>query len=210
MQEGDRISIVIADDHPIMRDGLKRVLGSQPGIVIAGEATTGAEAIKVARELNPDVLLLDLNMPNLNGLEALEQISGSSIKAILLTVEIEKPQIVRALQLGVKGIVLKSATTDFLVKAIRHVANGQYWVDREMLALWAQSQQASSGALALTPREKEIVHSILAGHTNRQIASALSISEETVKRHLSNIYTKLGVANRLELALYAMQHHLDA
>ena len=210
MQEGDRISIVIADDHPIMRDGLKRVLGSQPGIVIAGEATTGAEAIKVARELNPDVLLLDLNMPNLNGLEALEQISGSSIKAILLTVEIEKPQIVRALQLGVKGIVLKNATTDFLLKAIRHVAKGEYWVDREMLALWAQSQQASSGALALTPREKEIVHSILAGHTNRQIASALSISEETVKRHLSNIYTKLGVANRLELALYAMQHHLDA
>ena len=211
MQDGEqKIRIIIADDHPIMRDGLKRVLSIQPGVQIIGEADSGEEAVRIARELKPDVLLLDLNMPRLDGLQALEQLGSGTIKSVILTVEIEKPQIVKALQLGVRGIVLKSATTEFLMKAIRHVAAGEYWVDRDMLALWAQTQHANGNSNGLTPRENEIVRAILAGSTNRQISTNLHISEETVKRHLSNIYTKLGVANRLELALYAMEHHLGA
>ena len=211
MQNGEpKIRIVIADDHPIMRDGLKHVLAGEPGLQVVGEAGTGEEAVQAAREFAPDVLLLDLHMPNRDGLHALEQLAAAPahVKCVLLTVEIERRQIVRALQLGVRGIVLKNATTDFLLKAIRHVAAGEYWVDREMLALWAQTQQSAGSSGNLTPREKEIVRSILAGSTNRTIAGALHISEETVKRHLSNIYTKLGVANRLELALFAMQHDL--
>ena len=211
MQDGEqKIRVVIADNHPIMRDGLTRVLSSQPGIEVVGEASNGAEAVAQARQHVPDVLLLDLHMSSVDGLGVLEQLGDSAVRSLILTAAIEKPQIVRALQLGVRGIVLKTATTEFLVRAIHHVAAGEYWVDREMLALWAQTQQSGGGSSNLTPREKEIVRSIMAGHTNRQIATALKISEETVKRHLSNIYTKLGVANRLELALFAMQHHVGA
>jgi DNA-binding NarL/FixJ family response regulator len=212
------VRIVIADDHPIFRDGLRRLLESE-GLKVIGEASDGAEAVNLARQLKPDILLLDLAMPRHPGLEALREMSTSSTSArvILLTAAAEKNQIVEALQLGARGVVLKDSATQLLLKAIQTVMSGEYWVGRESvsnLVQYLRNLMQSSGEDArrkkfgLTPRELEIVSAVVAGYSNREIAEYFKISEDTVKHHLSNIFDKLGVSTRLELALFAVNQSL--
>ncbi len=213
------IRILIADDHPIFRDGLRRVLEVEPGFRVVGEAGEGKQAVQLARQLKPDILLLDLVMPLLTGLEALRDLSTASVpvRTIVLTAAIEPLQVVEALQLGARGIVLKSSVTLLLLKSIHAVMIGEYWVGHgsvsdlvkalhELMPLEAAG--ARQKTYGLTARELEIVLEIVAGCTNKDIAQKFSISEETVKRHLTNIFDKLGVSNRLELALFALKHHL--
>lgn len=213
------ISILIADDHPIFRDGLRRLLEAEPGLKVIGEACDGAEAVKMARELKPDILLLDLAMPRHPGLEALRDLSSGqqSVRVILLTAAAEKQQIVEALQLGARGVVLKDSATQLLLKSIYTVMSGEYWVGRESvsnLVQYLRSLVQSSGEEArqkkfgLTPRELEIVSAVVAGYANKEIAEYFKISEDTVKHHLSNIFDKLGVSTRLELALFAVNQSL--
>lgn len=213
------IRVLIADDHPIFRDGLKKLLEAEPGFRVVGEAADGSEAVSMARRLNPDILLLDLAMPRVPGMEALRELAASPtpLRTILLTAAIEKAQIVEALQLGARGIVLKESATELLMKSIRSVMDGQYWVGREnvhdlvktLRELTAGAgEEAKRKSFGLTPRELEIVSTIVAGYTNKDIAEKFSISEQTVKHHLTNIFDKLGVSNRLELALFAVNHHL--
>src|SRR5689334_22547587 len=217
------IRIVIADDHPIFRDGLRRLLESEEDLKVIGEASDGAEAVKLARQLKPDILLLDLAMPRHPGLEALRDLSsgagtGSSpVRVILLTAAAEKNQIVEALQLGARGVVLKDSATQLLLKAIHTVMAGQYWVGREEVSnllpyLRPLIQSAQQGAkqrkYGLTPREIEIISGVVAGFTNNDIAEHFKISEDTVKHHLSNIFDKLGVSTRLELALFAVNQSI--
>lgn len=213
------VNILIADDHPIFRDGLRRLLEAESGFKVIGEACDGAEAVKMTRELKPDILLLDLAMPRHPGLEALRDLSAGqqSVRVILLTAAAEKQQIVEALQLGARGVVLKDSATQLLLKSIYTVMSGEYWVGRESvsnLVQYLRSLVQSSGEEArqkkfgLTPRELEIVSAVVAGYANKEIAEYFKISEDTVKHHLSNIFDKLGVSTRLELALFAVNQSL--
>jgi DNA-binding NarL/FixJ family response regulator len=214
------IRIVIADDHPVVRIGVKNMLQSDPGLDVLGEASDGDEAITATLELLPDILLLDLQMPRLPGLEAMRAImSGSpTVKILLLTSTITTQQIIEALQIGARGIVLKDALADHLTTAIRAVSSGDYWIGGKRVvnlvgALHELMQQAAvpeRKTYGLTPRELEVVGCIVEGCSNRDIAKQFTISEETVKRHLSNIFDKTGVSTRLELALFAIAHQLVA
>jgi two-component system nitrate/nitrite response regulator NarL len=199
------ISILIADDHAIFRDGLRRLLASESDFKVVAEAANGQEAVALTRRLQPDVLLLDLAMPKLPGLEVLRELSRDdlAVHIILLTAAIETFEVTCALQLGARGVVLKESPPELLLRSIRSVCEGDYWVGHEVLAQFRELQSRSS---ILTSREAEVVSAIKAGNSNKQIATRLSISEETVKRHLSNIFAKLGVASRLELAMLASSH----
>jgi two-component system, NarL family, nitrate/nitrite response regulator NarL len=205
------IRIVIADDHAIFRDGLRRLLATQEDFQVLAEASDGKEAIALAKELRPDVLLLDLAMPRVPGMEVLRELAHqqAAVRTILLTAAIQPFAVTSALQLGARGIVLKASPPEMLLSSIRAVCEGQFWVGSEPVAAWARSGgQASTSGFGLTSREIEIISAIKEGSSNREIASKLAISEETVKRHLSNIYGKLGVSSRLELAVLASEQHL--
>src|SRR5579864_4581771 len=218
------VRIVIADDHPIFRDGLRRLLEAEPDLKVMGEASDGAEAVKLARTLKPDILLLDLAMPKHPGLEALRDLStgagtpgATPVRVILLTAAAEKSQIVEALQLGARGVVLKDSATQLLLKAIHTVMSGEYWVGRESVSnlvqylrtlMQSSHDEARQKKFGLTPRELEIVSAVVAGYSNKEIAEYFKISEDTVKHHLSNIFDKLGVSTRLELALFAVNQAL--
>ena len=214
------IRIVIADDHPIFRDGLRRLLEAEPGLKVIGEACDGTDAVKLARQLKPDIMLLDLAMPRQPGLEALRDLStggANGVKVILLTAAAEKHQIVEALQLGARGVVLKDSATQLLLKSIHTVMSGEYWVGRESVSnlvqylrtlMQSSDEESRQKKFGLTPRELEIVSAVVAGYSNKEIAEYFKISEDTVKHHLSNIFDKLGVSTRLELALFAVNQGL--
>ena len=210
--------ILIADDHTIFRDGLRRLLESEPEFQVTGEAADGAEALQLSQQLKPDILLLDLAMPRMPGLETLRELSSqaSPVKTILLTAAIEKRQIVEALQMGARGVIMKDAATTLLMKGIRTVMAGQFWVGREAVADMvtylrdkaAQQPPPPGKAYGLTKRELEILSTIVSGLSNKEIAQKFSLSEDTVKHHLTNIFDKVGVSSRLELALFAINHRL--
>ncbi len=212
------IRIVLADDHPVVRIGVRNMLAGDEHVEVVGEAGDGDEAITQTLDLLPDILLLDLAMPRLPGLEAMRSImSGSpSVKIILLTSQISTQQIIEALQIGARGIVLKDALADHLTEAIFSVASGDYWIGGKRVvnlvgALHDLMQKAATPerkTFGLTPREMEVVGCIVEGCSNRDIAKQFTLSEETVKRHLSNIFDKTGVSTRLELAMFAIAHHL--
>jgi two-component system, NarL family, nitrate/nitrite response regulator NarL len=212
------VRILIADDHPIFRDGLKRLLESEGEFKVVGEACDGVEAVDLARRLLPEIMLLDLAMPRRPGLDALRELvsNSSSVRVILLTAAAEREQIVEALQLGARGVVLKDSATQILLKAIHAVMNGEYWVGRESVSnlvqylrtLMAPVPYPHRNKYRLTPRELEIVSAVVAGYANKEIAQHFKISEDTVKHHLSNIFDKVGVSTRLELALFAVNQSL--
>ena len=213
------IRIVVADDNPVVRFGVKNMLMAEPGFDIVGEAGDGDDAITQTLELEPDILLLDLAMPRLPGLEAMRAIMSRSprVKIILLTSTITTQQIIEALQIGARGIVLKDSVANDLSESLRAVLSGDYWIGGKrvvnlLTALHELMQKAASQperkTYGLTPRELEVVTCIVEGCSNKDIAKQYTISEETVKRHLSNIFDKTGVSTRLELALFAISHKL--
>ena len=218
MDKNGKVRLVIADDHTIFRDGLRRLLESEPEFEVIGEAGDGAEAIALVRQIMPDILLLDLAMPRVPGLETLRELadSGSRVRVILLTAAIEKRQIVEALQMGARGIVMKDAATQLLLKSIRTVMDGQFWVGREAVGDMVQYLRDRAAADApppgktygLTRRELEILGTIVSGLSNKEIAHKFSLSEDTVKHHLTNIFDKVGVSSRLELALFAINNKI--
>jgi len=212
------IRILIADDHPVFREGLISIFRKEPEFEIVGEASHGRQALQLINNLHPDVLLLDLLMPLLTGLETLRELSDSStpVRPIVLTAAIAQEQIAQALQLGARGIVLKDTPTEVLFSSIRTVMNGRFWVGQtevkdlmEALRYYvASADEDSKKHFGLTSRERDVVGAITVGFTNREIAEKFSISEQTVKHHLRNIFDKTGVSNRLELALFAIKHGL--
>jgi DNA-binding NarL/FixJ family response regulator len=212
------IRILIADDHPVFRQGLISIFRNEPEFDIVGEATNGRQALKLILEMHPDVLFLDLVMPELTGLDILRELSDSSapVRTILLTASVAKEQIAQALQLGARGIVLKEAPTPVLFESVRAVMHDLFWVGEKMVPDLMQAlrpyvappDEESNKKFGLTNRELDVVRAIVSGFTNREIGMKYSISEQTVKHHLRNIFDKTGVSNRLELALFAINHGL--
>ena len=214
------VRIVIADDHPIFRDGLIKLIETRSDFQVVGSASDGDEALPLVARLEPDLLLLDLAMPRMSGLVALRELKGvkKNTRILLLTAAIGRADIVKALQLGAQGVVLKESASDVLFKSIQAVMSGQYWVGRAAVADLATTLRQLSAStpaptrkhFGLTPRELEIISVILGGYSNGDIAAKFAISEKTVKHHLTNIFDKVGVSNRLELALFALHHGLEA
>ncbi len=217
------VRVLIADDDPIVREVLRTILRHDSKVQIVGEAANGAEALQLAAQLKPDMLFLDLLMPVLPGMDALRELGsegseGAEIDIILLCASIDERQIIQALQLGARGILLKQSL-NHIHECIRAVADGYYWVENRRLSstteiigrlLAATSTAGPEQTYNLTKRELEVISLVTLGNTNREIGKALSISEETVKRHLANIFDKVGMSSRVELAMFAVEHHLIA
>jgi two-component system, NarL family, nitrate/nitrite response regulator NarL len=224
-----KIRIVLADDHPIVRDGLRKMLALESDIEVVGEATDGREALEQIQMHEPDILLLDLRMPNLDGLSALQTLQhiNRKTKVIILTASEDKNEFVQAMKLGCSGIVLKQTAPELIVKSIRKVNDGEIWLDSHTTAAVMRqfatagpdgftssgSGSSTGGAKVrerspLSAREREIVSLVAQGYKNKEMAEKMFISEQTVKNHLHNIFDKLGVSDRLELALYAIHKGL--
>jgi DNA-binding NarL/FixJ family response regulator len=210
-----KIKILIADDHVIFRDGLRKLLDSDSELIVVGEASNGAECIKMLGNLKPDILLLDLRMPDKSGLAVLEEVNFDTVptRVIILTAAEDERDVLRAMRLGARGAVLKQSATAMLLKSIHRVHAGEIWLDNRMTAevinaLFIGEAALRGGKPLVSDRERQIVQLVAQGFHNKQIAVQLLISEQTVKNHLHNIFDKLGVSDRLELALYAIHHHM--
>jgi DNA-binding NarL/FixJ family response regulator len=219
---------VVADDHPIFRDGLCKLLALEDDFEVVAQAQDGRQVLEVLQQLEPDILLLDLKMPGLDGLQTLQrlQVAKGKTRVIVLTASDDKNEFVQAMKLGTSGIVLKQTATDQLIKSIRKVHAGEIWLDSHTTAAVIRQfvanedaapppQQQLSGSPArererspLSQREREIVALVAQGFKNKEMAEKMFISEQTVKNHLHNIFDKLGVSDRLELALYAIHNNL--
>jgi len=209
------IRILIADGHPIVRDGLRLLLEAEDDLVVAGEAANGREALSAAQRLTPDLLLLDATMSDIPLLDVLRALTAghAPTRTLLLSPTIHGDAMVKAVQLGARGVVSKDAPPQLLLKAIRAVVAGQYWIGREDVAelvetLRTHDADVKERRFGLTARELEIAAAVTTGYTNREIARRLAISGETVKHHLTKIFSKVGVSSRLELALFAISHDL--
>src|SRR5437879_5414138 len=226
-KDGELIRIVIADDHPIFRDGLRKLLMLEEDFRVVAEARDGKEGLEGLDEHQPDILLLDLKMPGLDGLTALQKLQNSrtKTKVIVLTASEDKSEFVQAVKFGTSGIVLKQTATELLIKSIRKVHAGEIWLDSNTTAAvmrqFASPEETPLPAAPppptrdrerspLSQREREIVSLVAQGFKNKEMAEKMFISEQTVKNHLHNIFDKLGVSDRLELALYAIHNNLHS
>jgi two-component system, NarL family, nitrate/nitrite response regulator NarL len=213
------ITILIADGQALFRAALCQLLKKETGFKVVGEAGGAKEALDLLMKLQPDVALLDLNLPRQSGLEVLSRLAGANVKSrvLLLAESMEGHQILEALRLGSRGIVFKNMSSQLLYKSIRMVMDGGYWVGRGVVSDLVNSLRvaddpdripAKSSNYGLTHREFEILSTVVDGYTNKDIAEKFAISEQTVKHHLTNIFEKVGVNNRLELALRAVEQRL--
>jgi DNA-binding NarL/FixJ family response regulator len=215
-QAKQTIRVLMADDHVIFRTGLRKLLEAEDDIKMVGEASNGNECVDMLTKLKPDILLLDLRMPDKGGLAVLEEVDLDSLttRVIVLTATEDDHDAVRAMRLGARGIVLKQSASDLLVHSIHRIHDGEIWLDNrvtaEVMKAFAKDSNRSprGDKPLLSDREKQVVQLVAQGVRNREIAKKLFISEQTVKNHLRNIFDKLGVSDRLELALYAIHHRL--
>lgn len=208
------IRILVADDHPVVRDGLVAILGTQPDFEVVGEAGTGPEAIERAQQLQPEVMLLDLEMPGADGVEVLRQLQAANlaVRVIVFTAFDTDERILGAVQAGAQGYLLKGAPRQELFQAVRVVHAGgsllQPVVASKLLRQVSQPNHHNAAASDLTPREMEVLHLLAQGRLNKEIAAQLVISERTVKFHVSSIMGKLGAGNRTEVVSLAAQQGL--
>jgi DNA-binding NarL/FixJ family response regulator len=213
------IRIALADNHTLFRAGLCKLLAAEPDFEVVAQCGGGPEVIGLVEQHAPDLLLSDFCMPGINGVELLQalQASSASTRVLVLTANENQEELAQAMKAGASGVVLKSAETELLLQAIRKVAAGEVWLDGRITASvvkhLAGPRASGTGSSqdqvgGLTPREREIAALVGQGYKYREIAEMLSISEQTVKNHLRNMFHKLGVSDRLQLALFAIHHNL--
>ena len=204
------IRVLIADDHPVVRQGLRTFLGIQDDVVVVGEAADGASAVSLAESAEPDIVLMDLKMPGADGLTALAELRARGVRArvLILTSVTERGHVLPAVQAGAAGYLYKDVDPQALVQAIRAVHDGHvlFAPDAAEAMLAGPASGDDRGLAALTDREREVLVHIARGRSNREIARALVVSEKTVKTHVSNLLMKLGVQDRTQAALYAVRH----
>jgi DNA-binding NarL/FixJ family response regulator len=211
-----KIKVALVDDHTLFREGIKKILSLEADIEIVGEAVDGEEVLRLLNQCCPDVLLLDIKMERINGLQILPRIveQYAQLRVIVVTAQISQAESVKAIKDGARGIILKQAASEFLIKGIRKVFEGELWADTSTMTRVVESlsqkyrgdRDSERDRKELSQREREVVGLIASGYRNKEIANKLFISEQTVKTHLSNIFQKLEISDRLELALYAIRN----
>lgn len=216
----DKIHVAIADDHAMVREGLKQILELEDDIEVVAQASNGEEALDIARKKQPDVILMDINMPGMNGLEAIKEIKDEKVpsKIIVLTIHEDREYLFKTLHMGAEGYVLKDADPNVLIEAIRSVNSGEAYIQgnmtkelvKEFKRVTVNENKEKSENNNLTSREKEVLELIAEGLINREIAKRLYISEKTVKNHVSNIFKKLNVSDRTQAAIYAYKNNITS
>jgi two-component system, NarL family, response regulator DegU len=214
-----KITVLIADDHAMMRQGLKQILELENDITVIAQASNGSEAVKLVREKKPDIVLMDINMPGTNGLQAIKelQFEKNSSKIIVLTIHEDREYLFKTIQMGAEGYVLKDAEPAVLIEAIRKVYSGQSYIQSNMTKELVKEfnrvtlhEKDKNELNNLTAREIEVLELIAEGMINKEIAKQLYISEKTVKNHVSNIFKKLNVSDRTQAAIYAFKHNIKS
>jgi two-component system, NarL family, nitrate/nitrite response regulator NarL len=221
------IRVFLADDESLFRASLRQLLGVPPNVLedvygvnvgpgfeVIGEAGTGEDVVRMVESAPPDLLLLDLCMPRMSGLDALRELASrrDRMRIILLAGNIDRSQLVSAVRLGVRGLLLKDAATEMLFEAIMCVMAGQYWLGQSLVSdllevvrplIQSAGVTGDGAGSKLTPREQQVLRMVVAGHSNKEIAQQWTVSEETIKHHLTRMFDKVGAANRVELAMLA-------
>jgi DNA-binding NarL/FixJ family response regulator len=208
----DKLRVLLADDHAMIRDGVKALINGEPDMEVVGEASDGREAWHKVKSLQPDILILDITMPDLNGVQATERIKRDApkVKVLILTAHEDKGFLQQVLQAGASGYMLKRAASAELIRAIRFVATGGIYIDPEIASkivtsyVGRQSSRESVQRGDLSEREEEVLRLVAWGHSNKEIAERLNISVKTVEGHKSKIMEKLGLKNRVEVVRYAL------
>jgi len=210
-----KIKVLLADDHNIFGEGLREIIDKQSDVTVVGEAEDGVEAVNKAEELAPDVILMDIRMPRLGGIEAAHLITERvpEAKIIILTMYLEEEYLSEAIEAGARGYILKDAGLEKVLEAIRAVHGGEVRIDsaiasKALTKLCRETKNLQERTISLTEREKEILSFVAKGATNAEIAQGLSLSEQTVGNRLSGIFKKLGVRNRTEAAICVMREGL--
>lgn len=213
----NRINILIADDHSLIRQGLKQILELEKDMIVVAQASNGSEAVQLARTYKPDIILMDINMPGTNGLQAIKEIKQEKLECriIVLTIHEDREYLFKTLQMGAEGYVLKDAEPSVLIEAIRNVYSGQSYIQPNMTSELVKEfnrvtlhEKEKHDENNLTAREIEVLKLIAEGMINKEIAKQLYISEKTVKNHVSNIFRKLNVSDRTQAAIYAFKHNI--
>ena len=214
-----KITVLIADDHAMMRQGLKQILELENDITVVAQASNGSEAVKLAREKKPDIILMDINMPGTNGLQAIKELKfeKNPSKIIVLTIHEDREYLFKTIQMGAEGYVLKDAEPSVLIEAIRKVYGGQSYIQSNMTKELVKEfnrvtlhEKDRNDEHNLTSSEIEVLELIAEGMINKEIAKQLYISEKTVKNHVSNIFKKLNVSDRTQAAIYAFKHNIKS
>jgi len=209
-----KIRTLIADDHSMVREGLKQLIELEEDIIVVAQASNGNEAIEKIIEYKPDIVLLDINMPEMNGLEVLSYLHKNEIDAnvLILTIHDEVEYLYKAVEIGVQGYVLKDSESDVLIKAIRSIYGGDSYIQPNMAAFLFKKMNTEENKSArnsrLTKREVEVLKLITEGLLNKEIAHRLCISEKTVKNHVSNIFKKIKVSDRTQAAVFAIKNRI--
>jgi two-component system, NarL family, response regulator DegU len=207
------INVMIADDHSMVREGIKQLLELDGDIIVNAEASNGKQCIEILDEKQTDVLLLDINMPNMNGLQVLQHIreTKKKVKVLILTIHNEVEYLIRAVEIGVDGYVLKDSDSTLLKKAIFNIYHGETFIQPELAPMLRVKLDEKKNMLStddsLTKREVEVLKLLAEGLFNKEIAYMLAISEKTVKNHVSNIFKKINVSDRTQAAVYAIKNN---
>jgi DNA-binding NarL/FixJ family response regulator len=202
------IRVLVVDDHALVRDGIGRLLDSSDGIEVVGLAADGAEAVASVAALHPDVVLMDLSMPNVDGVDATRRLSHEhpEVQVVVLTTFADQRRILDALNAGASGYLLKDSQPDEVIAAVRAAADGGAPLDPKAARVLLDSRRVAPAAGDLSPREREVLDLLATGLANKQIARKLGIAERTVKAHLTRIFEQLGVTDRTQAALWAQEH----
>ncbi len=205
------IKVLLADDHPIVIKGIRDLLDSAEGIKITGEANSGAQALHLLKTQKPDILILDIELPDMNGVEVLNKIveGATPVKVLVLSSYDDREYISQMLALGASGYLIKDEVPDIIVDAVRGISRGEKgWVSRKVAERLSQMLDNKEENKNLTPRELDVLQQVSMGKTNAEIGLALGISEKTVEKHLDMIFRKLGVVSRVEAAVMAVREHM--